>query len=160
MIFGRRNRLTGDAFEIPATMTSDPIDPAIIIAFQQGDAQAFDHITRRYARELRLHCYRMTGSLDDAEDVLQETLMRAWNKRDSYEGRAGIRPWLYRIATNACIDAARAHTARRAAEQESGASAYTRFPWLQPYPDTLLTDVVSEAERPDERVVARDTIEL
>jgi RNA polymerase sigma-70 factor (ECF subfamily) len=134
---------------------SDPVDPAIISAFQQGDTQAFDHITRRYARELRLHCYRMTGSLDDAEDLLQETLMRAWNRRESYEGRAGIRAWLYRIATNACIDAA-----RRTAVQQASTSAYARFPWLQPYPDALLTDVVSEETPPDARAVSRDTIEL
>ena len=83
---------------------SDEHDPAIIPAFRHGDVQAFERITRRYARELQLHCYRMTGSLDDAEDLLQETLMRAWNKRDSFEGRAGIRSWLYRIAINQTIN--------------------------------------------------------
>jgi RNA polymerase sigma-70 factor (ECF subfamily) len=135
---------------------SDAIDAATVAAFTRGDPDAFDHITRRYSPELRVHCYRMTGSFDDAEDLLQETLMRAWNRRDSYAGRAGVRAWLYRIATNVCIDAARARAARRTAEQGEVAPPYARFPWMQPYPDSLL----EPAATTDARVVSRDTIEL
>jgi RNA polymerase sigma-70 factor (ECF subfamily) len=139
---------------------SDAIDAATVAAFKRGDPNAFDHIARRYERELRVHCYRMTGSFDDAEDLVQETLMRAWNKRDTYEGRAGVRAWLYRIATNACIDAARARAARHAAKEEGAGPPYSRFPWMQPYPDALLDAAVSEDMRPDARLVSRDTIEL
>ena len=148
------------AIDLTRTMSNE-IDAATVGAFRDGDSVAFDRITRRFSPELRVHCYRMIGSLDDAEDLLQETLMRAWNRRDSYEGRAGVRAWLYRIATNACIDAARARAARLAAEHGGGAAPrYDRFPWLQPYPDALLDQAASEDAQPDARVVSRDTIEL
>ena len=139
---------------------SDAIDATTIAAFRRGDPNAFDHIARRYERELRVHCYRMSGSFDDAEDLVQETLMRAWNKRETYEGRAGLRAWLYRIATNACIDAARARAARHKSEEESAGPPYSRFPWMQPYPDALLDAAVPEDAQPDARAVSRDTIEL
>ena len=86
--------------------------------------------------------------------------MRAWNRRQSYEGRAGIRAWLYRIATNACIDAIRGRAARGGAQREDTVPPYERVPWLQPYPDALLESVVSEEAQPDARLVSRDTIEL
>src|SRR4051794_29366230 len=143
-----------------STATPDPIDAAEIAAFQRGDASAFERLTRRYARELHVHCYRMVGSFDDADDLVQETFMRAWDKRQSYEGRAGIRAWLYRIATNACIDAIRGRAARGGAHREDTVPPYERVPWLQPYPDALLENVVSEEAQPDARLVSRDAIEL
>jgi RNA polymerase sigma-70 factor (TIGR02960 family) len=143
-----------------STATPDPIDVAEIAAFQRGDANAFERLTRRYARELHVHCYRMVGSFDDADDLVQETFMRAWDKRQSYEGRAGIRAWLYRIATNACIDAIRGRAARGGAHREDTVPPYERVPWLQPYPDALLENVVSEEAQPDARLVSRDAIEL
>jgi RNA polymerase sigma-70 factor (ECF subfamily) len=139
-------------------MKSDAIDATTIAAFRRGDPNAFDHIAQRYERELRVHCYRMSGSFDDAEDLVQETLMRAWNRRDTYEGRAGLRSWLYRIATNACIDATRARAARQKSEEER--AAYSHFPWMQPYPDALLDAAMPEDAQPDARLVSRDTIEL
>ena len=142
----------------PITMTRDALDSATVAAFKRGDPSAFDEIARRYTAELQLHCYRMTGSFDDAEDLLQETLMRAWTRRDSYEGRAGVRAWLYRIATNACIDAARARDTRLVVRRD-GAAPYAHASGMQPYPDALL-DTVSEDPQPDVQVVSRDTIEL
>ena len=140
-------------------MMRDAIDTETIAAFKRGDPTAFDEIAGRYVPELQLHCYRMTGSFDDAEDLVQETLMRAWTRRESYEGRAGVRAWLYRIATNACIDAARARAVRPIAGRDS-AAPYAHVSWMQPYPDALLDAAVSEDAQPDVQVAARDTIEL
>ena len=143
--------------------TRDAIDAATVAAFRQGDADAFGRISDRYTRELHVHCYRMIGSFDDAEDLVQETLMRAWNRREQFDGRAGIRAWLYRIATNACIDGIRARRARGArgsAEHDEGVPPYSRFPWMQPYPDVLLDEAASPDVTPDARLILRDTIEL
>ena len=142
------------------TTTGGAIDTTTVAAFRQGDADAFRRICERYTGELHVHCYRMVGSFDDAEDLVQEVLMRAWNRRDQFEGRAGIRAWLYRIATNVCIDAIRARSARGSGEREDGMPPYSRFPWLQPYPDELLDAAVSPDVQPDARLVSRDTIEL
>lgn len=107
-------------------------------------------IMERHRPELRVHCYRMLGSYSDAEDHVQETFLRAWRQRDSFEGRSSIRTWLYRIATNACLD-----TLRRSPERviPSGTGAPSEIPWLEPYPDVLLDDTASA-------VVAKETIEL
>jgi RNA polymerase sigma-70 factor (ECF subfamily) len=134
-------------------------DSAIAAAFRRGDDGAFDRISASYFRELHVHCYRMVGSFDEAEDLVQETLLRAWRNRESYEGRATIRAWLYRIATNACIDAIRRRP-RIAPIEDSGIPQYAQFPWLQPYPDALLDGVAGSDNRPDARPVARETIEL
>jgi RNA polymerase sigma-70 factor (ECF subfamily) len=99
----------------------------------------------RHRRELHVHCYRMLGSFDEAEDLVQETLLRAWRRRETLERDDWFRAWLYRIATNACLDHIKAK-GRRVATLES----YRDVPWLQPYPDRLL----------DEEVIARETIEL
>lgn len=140
--------------------TRDTIDAATVTAFRRGDADAFGRISRRYARELHVHCYRMVGSFDDAEDLVQESLMRAWDRREQLQGRAGIRAWLYRIATNACIDAIRARKARVILDNEGEMRPQSRFPWMQPYPDALLDAAVSSELSPDARLVSRDTIEL
>jgi RNA polymerase sigma-70 factor (ECF subfamily) len=99
----------------------------------------------QHRRELHIHCYRMLGSFDEAEDLVQETLLRAWRRRDTLERDEWFRAWLYRIATNACLDHIKA-TGRRLATLES----FKDLPWLQPYPDRLL----------DEQIIARETIEL
>jgi RNA polymerase sigma-70 factor, ECF subfamily len=136
------------------------VDAAVVAAFCRGDRDAFDCISRRHFRELHIHCYRMVGSFDEAEDLVQETLLRGWRNRDSYEGRATIRAWLYRIATNACIDAIRRRAPRGEPIEDPGVSLYPQFPWLQPYPDALLDTSGGNDDQPDARLVARETIEL
>jgi len=95
------------------TTTSGP-DAAtpLVAAAVAGDAEAFRRLTDPHRRELTVHCYRMLGSLDDAEDAVQETLLKAWRRLDSFEGRSSVRAWLYRIATNVCLDLLD-HRARR-----------------------------------------------
>jgi RNA polymerase sigma-70 factor (TIGR02960 family) len=110
---------------------------------------AFGALTQRHRRELQVHCYRMLGSLDDAEDLTQETFLRAWRFRETYAGRASLRAWLYRIATNACLDALER---RPRTPTEDGEIA-----WLQPIPDDLL---IAAGDETDAEVAARETIEL
>jgi RNA polymerase sigma-70 factor (ECF subfamily) len=107
-----------------------------------------------HRRELHVHCYRMLASFDEAEDAVQETLLRAWRARDEFEGTA-LRAWLYRIATNVCLDAIRARS-RRA----PGARSFAEVPWLQPYPDRLLDEIAATDDEPDVVAVSRETIEL
>src|SRR5262245_61053210 len=80
-------------------------DPVSIEQVRRGDADAFRQLIETHSRELRVHCYRMLGSLQDAEDTVQETFARAWRRRDTFEGRSSVRAWLFKIATNACLDA-------------------------------------------------------
>jgi RNA polymerase sigma-70 factor (ECF subfamily) len=120
-----------------------------------GDEAAFGELVQRHRRELHLHCYRMTGSFDEAEDLVQETFLRAWRKRDSFEEGPGFRAWLYRIATNACLDALRSSRRRPSTVQ-----SFAEVPWLQPYPDRLLDELAPSDTQPDAVVVARETIEL
>jgi RNA polymerase sigma-70 factor (ECF subfamily) len=107
----------------------------------------------RHRRELHVHCYRMLGNFEEAEDLVQETYLRAWRARDSFAGGEGVRAWLYKIATNACLDALRARSRRPV-------SSYADLPFLQPYPDRLLDQVAPTEEEPDAVVVGRETIAL
>ncbi|MGW7681014.1 RNA polymerase subunit sigma-70 [Kribbella sp. NPDC054772] len=120
-----------------------------------GDETAFADLAGQHRRELHVHCYRMLASFDDAEDAVQETLLRAWRSRDQYDGRTYFRAWLYRIATNVCLDVTRRH-ARRAASSGSPGDMV----WLQPYPDRLLDEIAPPTDQPDAVVVDRETIEL
>jgi RNA polymerase sigma-70 factor (ECF subfamily) len=129
---------------------------AVVAAATAGDETAFTALTERYRRELQLHCYRMLGSLEDSEDLVQETFLRAWRRRRSFQGRSSFRAWLYGIATNACLDALGRR--RRAAPSTSANPA--EIPWLQPYPDRLLEGIAPSDEQPDAVVVAKETIEL
>jgi RNA polymerase sigma-70 factor (TIGR02960 family) len=111
-----------------------------------GDAGAFRELTEPYRRELQVHCYRMLGSFQDAEDVLQDTLLAAWQAFAGFEGRASLRTWLYRIATNRCLNARRS-TGRRQAKAWDVPNVEPPEPtrlgevvWLEPYPDALLVD--------------------
>lgn len=130
-----------------------------------GDETAFAELTRRYRRELHVHCYRMLASFEDAEDLVQETFLRAWQKRATYQGRAPFRAWLYRIATNACLDFLARHEQRVVELSAQGTPSgqdvtLPHVEWLQPYPDRLL-DMVDPAERDaDAMVIRRETIEL
>jgi RNA polymerase sigma-70 factor (TIGR02960 family) len=119
-----------------------------------GDQAAFDELAQVHRRELHVHCYRMLASFDDAEDAVQETLLRAWRSRDGLGNGPEYRAWLYRIATNVCLDVQR-QRARRSASM----GTYADLPWLQPYPDPLL-DQVSSGDEPADVAVGRETIEL
>jgi RNA polymerase sigma-70 factor (ECF subfamily) len=127
---------------------------------RHGDEDAFGALTERYRAELRVHCYRMLGSLTDAEDLVQETLLRAWRGRSTYAGRASARAWLYRIATNACLDFLRTHPERVVPVGDGTAPPPSELPWLQPFPDSLLDGVQPGDAQPDVLAVTRETIEL
>jgi RNA polymerase sigma-70 factor (ECF subfamily) len=117
------------------------------------DEPAFSGLAQRHRRELHVHCYRMLGSFEDAEDTVQETFLRAWRRRETFEGRSTFRAWLYRIATNACLDL----LAKRRPEPATDGEVR----WLQPYPDRLLDELpADEADEPEVVAVARETIEL
>ena len=121
------------------------------------DEPSFRSKSERHRREIHVHCYRMLGSFHDAEDLVQETMMRAWQSRESYDdatGDPGFRAWLYRIATNACLDALKSKR-RRVAVMTS----FAEIPWLEPYPDRLL-DQIAGPETPDDVAVKRETIAL
>src|SRR5262245_53461984 len=139
-------------------------EPAVVSAVRTGGAHAFSSLTEPYRRELRAHCYRMVGNLEDAEDLVQETLLRAWRARSGFEGRSSVRAWLYRIATNACLDAIKRTRRRvRVVGTPSGsgqAPSFDEVPWLQPFPDRLLGDEVPGGDEPEAAVVSKETIEL
>ena len=120
-----------------------------------ADEASFAALTDLHRRELHVHCYRMLASFDDAEDAVQETFLRAWRGRAGFDGSSLLRAWLYRIATNVCLDMLR-RTSRRVTELRS----FAEVPWLQPYPDRLLDAVAPPGEQPDARAVDRETIEL
>lgn len=139
----------------------------MLAAARAGDEGAFSALTEGYRRELKVHCYRMLGSHDDAEDQVQETFLRAWRGRETFEGRASLRAWLYGIATNACIDFLGKHKQRTLAPPaDASAPAGDRPPadaevlWLQPFPDKLLEPAGPRAAEPDAAVVSRETIGL
>jgi RNA polymerase sigma-70 factor (ECF subfamily) len=144
------------------------IDPAVathLAAARAGDQREFSGLTEPYRHELQLHCYRILGSLQDAEDIVQETLLRAWRRLDTYEGRAPLRAWLYKIATNACFDAL-AKRPRRVLPTARYAPADPHQPlappitepiWLEPYPD----DLIAEPETgPEARYSLRESVSL
>jgi RNA polymerase sigma-70 factor (ECF subfamily) len=125
----------------------------------------FGSNVERHRRELLVHCYRMLGSLPDAEDAVQETLLRAWRYRDSLKEGAPLRPWLYRVATNACLDAI-ARDERRAvlgakAEADAGwAGQPDDVVWLGPIPDSMLEPPTPPERTPEALTLMRETIEL
>jgi RNA polymerase sigma-70 factor (ECF subfamily) len=129
-----------------------------------GGEDAFRELTDPYRRELQLHCYRILGSMHDAEDMVQETLLAAWRGIETFEGRASVRSWLYRIATNRCLNALRARS-RRPREVPAMADPLeptrrTEPVWVEPYPDLLLEDIPDRAPDPAARYEARESIEL
>jgi RNA polymerase sigma-70 factor (ECF subfamily) len=124
-----------------------------------GDRDAFASVVEPFRRGLHVHCYRMLGSLHDAEDQLQETLLRAWRGLDTFEGRSSLRAWLYRIATNACLDALKQRRRRllpdayAAPADPHTAPAPDRLdvPWIEPYPDRLLDGAADPARHYETR---------
>jgi len=126
------------------------------VAARTGDEAAFAALVEPHRRELQVHCYRMVGSLEDSEDLVQETFLRAWRRRKTFEGRSSFRAWLYRIATNVCLDALQ-RTPRVAA---GAIQPLAEVPWLQPFPDHLLEELPTSDAEPEAEVVAKETIEL
>jgi RNA polymerase sigma-70 factor, ECF subfamily len=134
---------------------------------QSGDESAFAELFERHRRELQVHCYRMLGSFEDSEDLVQETFLRAWRSRESFERRSTFRAWLYRIATNACLDTLQ-RKPRRLLPSQLGPPANpplpvlppADLPWLQPYPDHLLEGIAPPDDEPEAVIVARETIEI
>jgi RNA polymerase sigma-70 factor (ECF subfamily) len=131
------------------------------------DQAAFTRLAEPYRRELQVHCYRMLGSVEDAEDAVQDTYLRAWSRLETYAGRASFRAWLYGIATHACLDALRRRKARvwppqvgGSADPNQAPTPAVELPWLQPYPDRLLEARASTDEEPESLVTSKETIEL
>jgi RNA polymerase sigma-70 factor (TIGR02960 family) len=128
-----------------------------------GDEDAFRKLTEPYRRELDLHIYRIVGSRQDAEDLLQETLLAAWGGLERFEERASVRAWLYRIATNRSLDALRATRRRpedRRAPQMPEPTRWNEPLWLEPYPDALLEGIPDDAPGPEARYETREAIAL
>jgi RNA polymerase sigma-70 factor (ECF subfamily) len=138
---------------------------ALVIAAQAGDQLAFETLAGAYRRVLLVHCYRMLGSLQDAEDLVQETLLRAWEKRTTLTSPASYRAWVYRIATNLCLDRLRSAPSRSlptdthpVSDPGSPLPERVREPiWLEPFPDELLADEQSD---PQELALSRERISL
>ena len=146
-------------------MTGDATigDEDALAVVTSGDEAAFARLVQRHRRELHVHCYRMTGNFEEAEDLVQETFLRAWSRRETFEAHEGgrlFRAWLYRIATNACLDAER----KRKRRVPSLANSFGDVPWIQPYPDVLLDEIVADPTAADEdpgvRAVTRESVEL
>jgi RNA polymerase sigma-70 factor (ECF subfamily) len=129
-----------------------------------GDEAAFRALTDPYRRELQLHIYRIVGSVHDAEDLLQETLLAAWRGLGDFQGRASVRTWLHRIAANRSLDALRASRRRpQSAPRMTGLPAPTRHDepmWLEPFPDALLEGIADDAPGPEARYEAKESMEL
>jgi RNA polymerase sigma-70 factor (TIGR02960 family) len=130
-----------------------------------GDREAFAELVDPHRRELQVHCYRMLGSLQDAEDALQETLLSAWVGLAGFEGRASVRTWLYRIATNRCLNVLRSSARRPVAATPLPVpppepSRLGEVLWLQPYPDLLLEGLPDQAPGPEARYETREAISL
>ncbi|WP_250562511.1 sigma-70 family RNA polymerase sigma factor [Sphaerisporangium fuscum] len=138
----------------------------VLDAVRSGDEWTFAGLVEPHRRELQVHCYRMVGSFDDAEDLVQEVLLRAWRRRDGFQGRSTLRAWLYGIATNACLDFLRRNTRRpqpygpSPVPPTAGVEAPPMLAWLQPFPDRLLDEIPSAELGPDAAAVSRETMEL
>src|SRR5205823_5107429 len=133
----RSSRKLNDEFVRSVVSLGPMATEATMSQARAGDEVAFRELTDPYRRELQLHCYRILGSLQDAEDLLQETLLAAWRGLDKFEGRSSLRAWLYRIATNRCLNALR-DSSRRPLETRRDLPQPTRITeplWLEPYPD-------------------------
>ncbi|MDX8453235.1 RNA polymerase subunit sigma-70 [Mesorhizobium sp. VK9D] len=151
------------------TNASGPIEPLGRPGQPVLDRLAFERLTVAHRRELKLHCYRMVGSLNEADDLVQETFLKAWRARSQFDGRGSARGWLYSIATNSCLNAIKARSsARRILEQperppsEGGATdgPTAELAWLEPYPDAELPDIADDRPGPEARYEAREAVRL
>ena len=138
----------------------------LISRARAGNGDAFRELTEPYRRELLVHCYRMLGSFQDAEDALQDTLLTAWQGLGGFEGRASLRTWLYRIATNRCLNARRSASRRPAKEwdvpkvQPPEPTRLGEVVWLEPFPDALLEGAIDMPLGPDARYEQTESISL
>jgi RNA polymerase sigma-70 factor (TIGR02960 family) len=140
-------------------------DDALLHRACSGDGQAFAELVGPHRRELHVHCYRMLGSFDDADDAVQETLLAAWRGLTTFQGKASMRTWLYRVATNTCLNLLRTATRRPpmaftlppASPAPTGSEKVT---WLQPYPDALLDGLPDDDLGPDVRVEQNEAVSL
>src|SRR5215217_5484797 len=161
-----RGVITSDAHERTSRCEDANVTEQILARARAGDEDAFRELTDPYRRELQLHVYRIVGSAQDAEDLLQETLLAAWRGLDRFEERASVRAWLYRIATNRSLDALRASRRRpqdlqRLAEAEVTEPTRRAEPiWLEPYPDVMLEGIADQAPGPEARYETKEAIAL
>ena len=154
--------MSGQMTNSESAMTDEFISRA-----RAGDAVAFQKLIQSHRRELHVHCYRMLGCLQDAEDTLQETLLAAWQGFKSFEGRASLRTWLYRIATNRCLNARRSASRRPAKAwdvpgvEPPEPTRLGEVPWLDPFPDSLLDQRETDAPLgPEVRYAQSESISL
>jgi RNA polymerase sigma-70 factor (ECF subfamily) len=163
--------------EVAIMTESGQPEPELLARAQAGDGEAFGQLTTLYQRELQVHCYRILGSVADAEDALQETLVAAWRGIGGFEGRSSLRAWLYRIATNQCLNARRGARRAPAGRQPDGPGP-APFPpagdgpalpapasddeplWLEPCPDDLLGEIPDSSPGPEARYEARESVSL
>jgi RNA polymerase sigma-70 factor (ECF subfamily) len=154
---------------IRMTDAQAPLEPAR----QQGqpilDRLAFEKLTAAHRRELKLHCYRMMGSLHEADDLVQDTLLRAWRARSEFDGRGSLRGWLYTIATNTCLNALKARARAHRILQQPGRSPChgsaaggpaAELGWLEPYPDAELPGLADSEPGPEARYETREAVQL
>ena len=138
----------------------------LITRARAGDGDAFGELTEPYRRELQVHCYRMLGSFQDAEDALQDTLLAAWQGLGGFEGRASLRTWLYKIATNRCLNARRSASRRPAKEwdvpnvEPPEPTRLGEVVWLEPFPDALLEGAIDVPPGPEARYEQTESISL
>src|SRR5215469_15515319 len=138
----------------------------LISKARAGDGDAFRELTEPHRRELQVHCYRMLGSFQDAEDVLQDTLLAAWQGLGGFAERASLRTWLYRIATNRCLNARRSASRRPAIAwnvpqvEPPEPTRLGEVVWLEPFPDSLLEGAMSAPPGPEARYEQSESISL
>src|SRR5262245_24783100 len=149
------------------TQGQNSIEAERLAAARRGDEGQFSELTEPYRRELQVHCYRILGSLHEAEDMVQETMLKAWKRLDTYEGRASFRSWLYKIATNSCLDFLDQKKSRRLLPFENRSASDPTIPilpptleisWLEPFPDEWLGD--KSALNPEARYTDSESISL
>ena len=143
-------------------------EPRELAQARLGDERAFERLVAPYRRELHVHCYRILGSVQDAEDMLQETFMATWRGLDRFEERSSLRTWLYRVATNACLGMLRRTRAPREippppeppGDYPPATGAAIEPVWLEPYPDAWLDELPDRGPGPEARYDSREAIEL
>lgn len=155
--------------KLEMTGTQAPLEPARQAGQPILDRLTFERFTATHRRELKLHCYRMMGSLHEADDLVQDTLLRAWRARSEFDGRGSVRGWLTMIATNACLNALKARTRARRFLQEPGrppshgpatGGATAEVAWVEPYPDAELPDLADSEPGPEVRYETREAVQL